>query len=83
MIEAIYSNTIVLSSDCKNGPKEILDNGSRGYIYESNNSKNFIETFDKLNKEVNLHITKKILAKKYCKKYSIFSHYLELKKIIY
>ena len=36
LIESGYVNTSVISSDCPNGPREILDNGKNGYIFKSN-----------------------------------------------
>ena len=33
------NNLFLISSDCKNGPSEILDNGNRGYLFK-NNEKN-------------------------------------------
>ena len=37
MIEAAFSNTLVLSSNCKNGPKEFLMNAQAGYLFENDN----------------------------------------------
>ena len=39
LIEAAMNNLFLISSDCKNGPSEILDNGNRGYLFK-NNEKN-------------------------------------------
>ena len=36
IVEAAMSNTAVISSDCKNGPKEFLTYGNGGFLYESN-----------------------------------------------
>ena len=44
LIEAIVSNTIVLSSDCPSGPKEILDN-QRGILFKNNSELDFIKKF--------------------------------------
>ena len=38
IVEAAMSNTAVISSDCKNGPKEFLTYGKGGFLYESNKS---------------------------------------------
>ena len=37
LIEAAANNAIIISSDCKSGPKEILDNGKGGFLFNSNN----------------------------------------------
>ena len=34
LIEALILNKIVISSNCVSGPKEILENGKIGYLYE-------------------------------------------------
>ena len=33
IVEAAMSNTAVISSDCKNGPKEFLTYGKGGFLY--------------------------------------------------
>ena len=35
IIEAALSNLFVISSDCKNGPREFLSNGKAGLLYSS------------------------------------------------
>ena len=82
IIEAALSNLFVISSDCENGPREFLQNGNAGLLFE-NNKKNELQNklteFINLGKSANL---KKINAKKNCKKYSMFRHYLFLENII-
>ena len=36
LIEAAISNTFIISSDCKNGPREFLLNGNAGILFKSN-----------------------------------------------
>ena len=36
LIESAMSNLFIISSNCKNGPKEILLNGKGGLLFESN-----------------------------------------------
>ena len=36
MIESALCNTLIISSDCQNGPKEFLLNGKAGLIFKSN-----------------------------------------------
>ncbi len=83
LIEASYSNTTIISSDCENGPKEILIENKNGFLFKSNNSNSFLNVFDSFQKsnpkEIDL---KKINAKKMSKNFSLFSHYCELNKII-
>ena len=47
--EAAFCNKIVLSSDCKNGPKEFLMNNKAGYLFENNNLDSLIKSFNELN----------------------------------
>ena len=83
MIEAAFCNKIVLSSNCKNGPKEFLLNNDAGYLFENNKLESLINSFNQLTTDTPEKIyNKKILAKKNSKKYSIFHHYLELKKFL-
>ena len=43
MIEAALCNSLVISSDCKNGPKEFLINGKAGMLFENNTEKKIIQ----------------------------------------
>ena len=83
LVEAGYSNTTIISSDCDNGPKEILVENKNGFLFKSNNLISFLDVFESFqksnSKEINL---KKINAKKMSKNFSLFSHYCELNKII-
>ena len=81
LIEAGYLNIPVISSDCPNGPKEILDNGNNGYIFESENLTSFKSILSKfLSENKDNQRLKKIRLKKFVKKFTIFSHYQILKK---
>ena len=83
MIEAAFCNKIVLSSDCKNGPKEFLMNNKAGYLFENNNLDSLIKSFNQLNSRSPEQIyKKKVLAKINSKKYTIFNHYLTLKNLL-
>jgi len=82
IIEAAFSNLFVISSNCPNGPKEFLENGEAGYLFQSNKKdelKNKIKDFVKEEKNLKKF---KIKAKKNSSNYSLFRHYLSLKKIL-
>ena len=82
IVEAAFCNLFVISSDCPNGPKEFLEDGNAGFLFQSNKKNELvkkIETFD--NEEKNLH-KMKLKAKKNSLKYSLFRHYLTLNKIL-
>lgn len=83
LLEAIACRSVIISSDCSNGPKEILNNGEFGYIFKNNDSYELIEkyknfTFDKINK-INLM---KLGALRSAKKFTIFHHSKALEKIL-
>ena len=83
LIEASYSNTTIISSDCENGPKEILNENKNGFLFKSNNCKSFLDVFANFQKSGPKEIDiKKINAKKMSKNFSLFSHYCELNKIV-
>ena len=83
LVESAYLNVPILSSNCKNGPEEILNYGDNGILFESNNPKSFIEKFIDFHNLSNEKKMKfKIKAKKYVKKFTIFSHFLQLKEIL-
>ncbi len=82
LIEAMATNCLVLSSDCSNGPKEIIEN-KNGLLFKNNSENDFILKFNQM---MNLSDNQKkefqINAKKKIKSFSIFSHYKQLQKII-
>mgnify|MGYP001192483355 FL=1 len=83
IVEAALCNSFVISSNCPNGPKEFLDNGKRGILFESNQSNallNSLKNFSKMEK--NQIYENKVRLKKEAKKYTIFRHYIELNKIL-
>ena len=83
IIEAAFSNLFVISSNCPNGPKEILDNGRGGILFKSNEDgallNSFIE-FDKLSWDERVY--KKVILKKNISKYTIFKHFKALETIL-
>ena len=82
LIEAMLTNCLILSSDCPNGPKEIIEN-KNGLLFESNSENDFILKFNQLLKLSDNEIKElKINSKKKIKKFSIFYHFKQLKKII-
>ena len=69
-------NLFVISSNCKNGPSEILDNGKNGILYESNNKKALIESLEQYSRLDKKEIYKKTkLLKKKTREFTIFNHY--------
>ena len=76
LIEAAMSNATIISSNCPNGPREILNNGENGYLFDSNSINDFkVKFLNFLKSDKNVIYQKKIKAKKNIKQYTLFSHY--------
>lgn len=83
LIEAAYANIPIISSDCRNGPIEILDNGKNGFLYKSNDIKEFIKTFEIFkNSNPSSIYEKTINAKKMSRHYTLYNHYKNMKQIL-
>ena len=86
LVEAIACRTPVISSSCKNGPQEILLKGRGGYLYKTNDKRDFIEKFNEFYEDLNNSpdnlFQKKLEAFKNVKIYSKYSHYKSFSKII-
>ena len=80
----MFSDALVLSSDCPSGPKEILSmNDKRGILFKSNDYQDFIKKFNEIEK---FHLNKikkiKFNAKVFTKNYTLFYHNNSLIKIL-
>lgn len=84
ILEAMYAKSLVLSSDCPSGPKEIISHTeNRGILFKSNNIDDFLIKFSEVkNIDVNKVKLLKLNAKKFTKNFTIFSHYKSLIKIL-
>ena len=83
LLEAAASNTLILSSDCKNGPSEIIENDKAGELYRVDDKQDFINKFKKITNLDNLEIRKKkFFAKKKSYFFTKFQHFKNLEKII-
>ena len=82
IVEAAFSNLFVISSNCPNGPKEFLENGHAGYLFENNKKDSLVEKLRYFT-EVEKNLKKlKIKAKRNSANYTPFRHHLTLKKIL-
>ena len=84
LIEAFASNTLVLSSNCPNGPKEIINNENNGFLFTANSKDNFLQKLyyilENKNKE---EIKNKILGGKIeSKKYTKYAHFKIINKVL-
>lgn len=76
LVEAGYVNTNVISSDCQNGPQEILDYGKNGYLFKTNSIDDFIDKYLKFqNNSKKINNEKKLKLKKVVKHFTLFRHY--------
>jgi len=83
LIEAAACNTLILSSNCKNGPEEFIEKNKGGILFEKNSYKDFIEKFKSLTELNQSEIfEKKVFAKKKTKFFTNFNHYQKLNKIL-
>jgi len=83
LLEAAASNTLILSSDCKNGPSEIIDNNNAGQLYKVDNEQDFINKFNQIMSLDKMQMAKKkLFAKKKSYLFTKFQHFKNLEKII-
>ena len=83
LIEAAMMKTFVLSSNCLNGPNEIIKDNYSGVSFKNDDQENFIEKFNifyNLNKTNNKNLL--INNLKGARKFTIFNHYKMLTKIL-
>ena len=83
IVEAAASNLSIISSDCKNGPKEFLSYWEGGFLFDSNKKQALYNSLllfmNTSKKEIS---KKKIKAKKNSLKFTMFRHQLQLKKLL-
>ncbi len=74
LVEAGYNNCQVISSNCPNGPSEIISEDG-GYLFESNSKNSLINTIGFfLQDSIENKMLKKIILKKRLKKFTSFNH---------
>ena len=79
LIEAGFCNKFVISSNCKNGPTEILNNVENGILYISNDKDSLIQSLNKFEKmDEKEKYQKKLNLKKKTKEFTLFSHYKKI-----
>lgn len=82
IVESIFCNALVLSSDCPSGPKEILSN-NRGLLFKNNDEKDFLFKFKLLNDLTNEDKKKfRLNAKKFVKNFSLIRHFNNIQRIL-
>ena len=82
LVEAAMCNLYIISSDCKNGPSEILSNGKGGILFKSNEKGALGKALNAFLKTEQNQNDKKILTKKNCLKYTLFRHFKSFDQIL-
>jgi glycosyltransferase involved in cell wall biosynthesis len=76
MIESAAADTVIISSDCTSGPKEFIGDNKCGYLFKTNDQKNFIDIFGRfMSDSKELIFKKKVFAKKKAINFTRFRHY--------
>ena len=82
ILESMFARKIVLSSDCQNGPIEIIRNGDNGFLYKKNNVVDFYDKFQNIMKIINFDKKNKdailLSALKKTKSFSLMGHYKDI-----
>ena len=77
LVEAGYMNLTILSSDCPNGPKELLSNKKNGFLFKTNSFEDFIENFEIIeNLDKNIIEEKKLSFKKKIREFTLLGHFI-------
>ena len=83
MIESAFCNTPIISSDCKNGPSEFINNNEAGYLFKSNDLDSFQNALNNFILDTDTSKNQKVvIAKRRSKKFTFFSHYKKLRSIL-
>lgn len=82
IVQAAMSNTVIISSNCPHGPKEFLNYGQTGILFDNNKKDSLYKSLI-LFKENEIELKKKrIIAKKKSLNYTKFRHHLVFCKIL-
>ena len=83
LIEAAFCNLNIISSNCPNGPSELLNNGKDGFMYESDNKEDFLRKFNEyLSTNKKDLFDKRLRVKINSKNFTLFKHSENLKAIL-
>ena len=81
LIEAALTNTSIISSNCPNGPQEIMPKNS--LLFSNNNENDFLNKFEKFKNLSSEELYKnKLDTKKKIMKFTLYQHFKSLNNII-
>ena len=81
LVEAAFSRTLILSNNSKPGANELIKNNYNGLVYKQGDINDFHSKFEEIYNLKNVN-TLKINSLKNIKKFTLFSHYQQIKKLI-
>ena len=83
LVEAAISDILILSSDCRNGPSEFIENDDGGILFKNDSIDDLIDKFKEINNLTKNQIfSKKLFAKKKAYQFTLFNHYYNFEKIL-
>ena len=82
LIEAALSNSTIISSNCPNGPNEIIVN--QKFLFNNNDVDDLCKKFESIknNLDKSLILNQKIYVKKRIKEFTMFWHFKNLSKLL-
>ena len=81
LVEAAFSRTLILSNNSKPGANELIKKKYNGLVYKQGDINDFHSKFEEIYNLKNVN-TLKINSLKNIKKFTLFSHYQQIKKLI-
>ena len=83
LIEAAISDILILSSNCKNGPSEFIQDNKGGILFQNNSTSDLVNKFREINNlDKKQILAKKLFAKKKANEFTIFNHFLHFERIL-
>ena len=83
LIESGFLNKSVIAADSNTGPSEILNDSNNGFLFKNNDKNSLVQQYLKFKKLSTKEVlNKKINLKKFSRKFSIFHHFQNLRKIL-
>jgi glycosyltransferase involved in cell wall biosynthesis len=82
IVESALCNLFIISSNCPNGPKEFLQYGRGGILFQNNEKDSLYQSMIFFLNNKKSQYSQLVITKKNSLKYTMFRHYLKLVKIL-